>query len=326
MSQTTYIGRHKPQPLNINDQRACWERVELGHSGDRNTQKKSLCSIVLNISEMLDKEYYTSSCSRCSSCNQYGQHNENSRWCQERPKGQNHTQEQHSETLQTEDEIIAHFYQLCANENMHKNEVNKKRAKNHVFVGKLLARSSTPYPVMRVKLIPLPYDNEQLGHPLSTSNPTPVAISMITDSGCQSSIIPFRTALAMGIAKSDTAHVKLSMRGEISEDFGVEEGMFFEVAKKDMVGAQIITKQLMYISSKIYKVFICREALVALGAIPHVFLSIPASWLTEVVAFILDSGQPHCQCPKRSYIPTPIPTKFSEILPATTASTPALKQ
>ena len=98
----------------------------------------------------------------------------------------------------------------------------------------------------------------------------------------------------MGIAKSDIAHVKLSMRGAISDDLGVEGGIFVEVATNDRIGAPRKTKQLMYVTGKIDKAFLCREALVALGTIPQDFPSVPTSWPTEVVTSMDDSGQPHC--------------------------------
>merc|ERR1712237_237325 len=100
---------------------------------------------------------------------------------------------------------------------------------------------------MSVRLTPLPDDHEKLGYPLRASNPTSVEVPMIADSGCQSSIIPLRTALAMGVVKSDIAPVKLSMRGAIAEDMGVEGGIFVEISTMDMAGAPRSTKQLMYV-------------------------------------------------------------------------------
>ena len=72
--------------------------------------------------------------------------------------------------------------------------------------------------------------------------------------------------------------VTLSMRGAISEDMGVEGGIFVEIATTDTVGDLRTTKQLVYVSSKVGKAFLCREALVSLGAIPPDFPSVPVSW------------------------------------------------
>ena len=125
MSQTTYTSCHKTQPSNSNDQRECWTCGKLGHCGDHNTRKKvcsarssscRICSVTGN---------YTSCCGKCSSCNQYGHRNKNSRWCTELQKGTNRIQEQHSETLQTEDDTTTLYDQLCAVETTHNNEVKK---------------------------------------------------------------------------------------------------------------------------------------------------------------------------------------------------------
>ena len=178
---------------------------------------------------------------------------------------------------------------------------------------------------MTVRLTPLPSDHEDLGYPLKTSCPTAVEIPMIADSGCQSSIIPLRTALAMGITRDDILPVQLSMRGAITEDLGVEGGIFVEVSTTDVTGSPRMTKQLMYVSSSIGKAFLCREALVALGAIPHDFPSVPVAWQTAGVASVEDLDNPSCSCPKRGD-PPPLPTELPAGLAPTADNVPALKQ
>ena len=101
---------------------------------------------------------------------------------------------------------------------------------------------------MTVQLTPLPSDHAVLGHPMKASNPTTIEIPMIADSGCQSCIIPMRTALAMGVATSDIVPVKLTMRGAIAEDMGVEGGIFSEISTTDVSGSIRSTKQLVYVS------------------------------------------------------------------------------
>ena len=107
---------------------------------------------------------------------------------------------------------------------------------------------------------------------------------MVADSGCQSSIIPLRSARAMGIARADVFPVKLTMRGAIEEDLGVQGGIVVNISTTDVSGTMRSTKQLVYVSSKIEKAFLCREALVALGAIPRDFPSVPVQWPHDSVA------------------------------------------
>ena len=105
---------------------------------------------------------------------------------------------------------------------------------------------------MNVHLTPSPEDHAELGHPMSTTAAlSSIDIPMIADSGCQSSIIPLRSALAMGVDIKDIIPVKLTMRGAVTEDLGVEGGIFAEVSTKDMSGSERTCKQLLYVSKKI---------------------------------------------------------------------------
>ena len=87
---------------------------------------------------------------------------------------------------------------------------------------------------MNVCITPLPDDHIKLGHPLKNkSSLSAISIPMIADTGCQSTIIPFRSALAMGIDDRDIMPVKLTMRGAISEDLEVCGGIFAEISARD---------------------------------------------------------------------------------------------
>ena len=83
---------------------------------------------------------------------------------------------------------------------------------------------------------------------------------------------------------------------------------------------------MMYVSSKIGKAFLCREALVALGVIHPDFPSVPTQWPMEPIASVADQETTPCSCPKRGQNPPPTPTKLPSGLTATTDDLPALKQ
>ena len=195
-----------------------------------------------------------------------------------------------------------------------------------MFEGKWVARPSKPHPVMTVRITPLPDDHERLGFPLKASNPTSITIPMIADSGCQSNMIPLRSALAMGINKVDIFPVKLSMRGAIEEDLGVQGGIFVEIAANDESGISRTTRQLVYISHKIGKAFLCREALVALGAIPATFPSLSAQCIKDELSTTMDEESARCNCPRRGQDPPVIPTKLPAGLRAIPEDLPALKE
>ena len=72
----------------------------------------------------------------------------------------------------------------------------------------------------------------------------------------------------MGFGKADIIPVKVVMRGAIREDLGVTGAIVADVSTTDTSGSLRSTRQLRYVSDKIEKAFLCREALVTLGALP----------------------------------------------------------
>ncbi|KAK6184632.1 hypothetical protein SNE40_007067 [Patella caerulea] len=76
--------------------------------------------------------------------------------------------------------------------------------------------------MITVTVTPVPQDHTSFGYPMNdTSNLKSVNMAMVTDTGCQSSIMPLQYANNLGIAKRDPLPVKLTMRGAIKEDLGV---------------------------------------------------------------------------------------------------------
>ena len=316
-------------PSRTNTDAKCWACGHNRHGklNDRKARSKHCDAWLNTCTKCSVKGHFTSCCSKCQACSNYGHRDKNSRWCPQNPRN-NSKGKKSAETFAAEDDETAAVYdQLCAVENSSSSDraARAKPVAHHVFEDKWVARPSKPHPTMTVRLTPLPDDHQKLGHPLLSSSPTPVEIPMIADSGCQSSIIPLRTALAMGIAKNDIFPVTLSMRGAISEDMGVLGGIFAEVSTHDVSGSIRSTKQLIYISDKIGKAFLCREALVGLGAIPLDFPTVPVSWPSENVANVEDLNHATCSCPKRSTEPPLLPTKLPPGLAATKGDVNSLK-
>ena len=195
---------------------------------------------------------------------------------------------------------------------------------HHIFDGSWVARPSKPHPVISVTLTPSPQDHAILGHPMSASakSLSPLAMPMIADSGCQSNIMPLQSAHAMGLTNSDIIPVKLMMRGAISEDLGVVGGVVMDISAADKAGEPRVSKQLVYVSNSMEKAFLCREALISLGALPHDFPAIPA----RSHAFNASTEAPSCSCPPRPAAPPPLPTCLPPGLKAIPEDVPALKQ
>ena len=151
---------------------------------------------------------------------------------------------------------------------------------------------------------------------------------MIADSGCQSCIMPTNVAYKMGLSDGDIFPVTLTMRGAIAEDLLVRGGIVADITTTDLSGSMRCTKQIVYLSSTITKSFLCREALVDLGALPTHFPAIPAHpiHVTASATSDTESEYPIYACPRRPDEPPPLPTSLPPGLKAIPEHVPALKQ
>ena len=193
-----------------------------------------------------------------------------------------------------------------------------------MYQGKWIQRPSKPHPTVLAELTPLPKEHASLGHKVPTSKFKPMIIPMVADSGCQSSIIPLDTALAMGYQTKDIMPVSLAMRGAIKEDLGVEGGIICKVSIKDDHGQERHCKLMIYLSRKMTKAFLCREALEQLGIIscnfPHITVDTAYNTSSE------PPMEPQCNCPRRTQEMPPLPTSLPPGLTATEKDVPALKE
>ena len=337
---TAAIGHPTKNVKSFTEGAKCWAcgKTRHGPRNDRNTRSKLCPAWTSTCARCSVKGHYTSSCSKCTNCGAWGHRDKASRFCPHNVKHRDsNSNGKKSNTYQTEDQnedkdSAGFLYdQLCATHPVEEqpNPTNSKSKPldHHVYDGRWVARPSKPHPVMTVQLTPLPDDHHILGHPMKrTSALTSISIPMIADSGCQSSIIPLRSALAMGIDLPDIFPVKLTMRGAIEEDLAVVGGVVAEVSTSDICGNIRKTKQLIYVSRKIDKAFLCREALIALGVISVDFPTVPAALPQDSISLIETTGSSKCSCPIRDPNPPPMPKNLPPGLSATEKDVPALRQ
>ena len=184
--------------------------------------------------------------------------------------------------------------------------------KHHIHDGKWIARPSKPHPVVMTQLTPMPKEHGKLGHAIPKTKLKPLVVPMIADSGCQSSIIPFNTAMAMGYKRGDILPVTLSMRGAIHEDLGVEGAIIAQVGVNDNCGLQRTCLQFIYISKKMEKAFLCREALEQLGIISKDFPEIvPPQTIDQSMSLSVEPpSEALCDCPRRTHTMPPFPPHY----------------
>ena len=274
----------------------CWACGGLSHSprNDRSTRSQKCPAWTVVCNKCNVKGHYQRCCSKCTDCGAWGHRDANSRFCKRQKDNRR------NRTLQVEDENLF-TDQLVA---MHQ---NSQTVDHHVYDGKWISRPSKPHPRIIAELMPLPKEHAQLGNKIPTSTLKPTVIPMIADSGCQSSIIPWETALSMGYKTDDMMQVSMSMRGAIKEDLGVERGIVVKVSVSDDSGSTRSCIQLVYLSKKINKAFLCREALEQLGIISPQFPDIQADTNRSFSTSNELKPDTKCVCPKRPQEVPPLP-------------------
>ena len=316
----------------------CWACGGHSHGikNDRGTREKQCPAWGSTCNKCTIKGHFTKYCTKCTHCGMWGHRDDKSRFCKKKSTAYNMTEDEHMVAQQIC--MIEHYTyqdgkwvvspqeqqdQLTTFEHKENGPVH-----HHVFEdGKWIARPSKPHPVVMAELRPMPKEHKSLGQKAPTSKLKPLIVPLIADSGCMSSIMPYCSAMAMGYKQEDIMPVRMSMKGAIRENLGVEGGIIVEVVIKDRLGGERKCLQLMYVSKRMEKAFLCREALIQLGIIledfPQIICNTPASIVGSVSA---DISEDSCNCPRRTRDMPPIPSSLPNGLTGAEKDLPALKE
>ena len=301
----------------------CWACAGPSHGqkNDRTTRARKCPAWAATCGKCKIMGHYTKCCSKCSTCGAWGHRDGSSRFCKQPTPGNGRHRRAENRNFQLEDE--ASFTEYTDQLVVIHEEARHQAVGHHIHHGKWINRPSKPHPVVMAKLTPQPEEHAHFGSKTPTGELRPTTIPMIADSGCQSSIIPLDTALSMGYKMGDIMPVKLSMRGAIREDLGVEGGIILDISVEDEDGNTRTCKQLTYLSRKMSKAFLCREALEQLGIISPDFPSIKSDHAANISSEPLSKS---CTCPKRGEDTPPLPTELPAGLRDTEDDVPALKE
>ena len=297
--------------------RCCWAcgGPSHGQKNDRNTRAQKCPAWASTCSRCNIKGHLSKMCSKCNDCGTWGHKDKTSRFCKH--SSQANALEMVDNNLFTE--TVNEYDQLATM------NIEGKTVEHHVFEGKWIQRPSKPHPTVLVELTPLPEEHASFGCKISNHKKfKPISLPMVADSGCQSSIIPLDTALAMGYHTNDIMPVRLAMRGAIKEDLGVEGGIICRVSTGNDLGKERHCKLMIYLSRKMTKAFLCREALEQLGIISCNFPCVIDSHVYSILNE--PSIDPPCDCPRRTQEMPPLPSSLPPGLTATEKDVPALKE
>ncbi|CAC5397319.1 unnamed protein product [Mytilus coruscus] len=175
-------------------------------------------------------------------------------------------------------------------------------------------------------MTPLPEDHASFGHPMQdTSKLKTITMSMVADTGYQSSIIPLQFANNLGITEKDLLPVKLVMRGAIKEDLCVIGAVAVSITTNDSAINAMSTRFLCYVSDTMERAFICREAPISLGIIHTNFSNVTTIITPNTAACMENSEEVFCSCSRRQPSSPPVPTILPPCLKATEEHVESLK-
>ena len=196
-----------------------------------------------------------------------------------------------------------------------------------------IRQPSKPQPFITLTATAHPEDYTALGYNPPTSWLTPVQLSAMADTGCQSCLASIKVICRLGLRESDLIPVTMQMHAVNNNGIKILGTVIFRFSGKSPSGQTLESQQIMYVTSDSDKLFLSQETCMALGMITKNFPTVgetlhtrsPSEPDTACNATDTPSLDSHthapesaisspCTCPCRG-IPLPKPTEI--LFPAT---------
>ncbi len=193
-------------------------------------------------------------------------------------------------------------------------------------------RASRPQPFVNLRISICADDYEELGFkmrsPVSTS---PMEHPSMADTGCQSCLAGIGVLHRLGLQQHDLIPVTMKMHTAVNNGINILGATVLRYAGRNPSGKLVETRQMTYVTDNSDKLFISREACIALGIIPETFPTVGAYHMSQCASVspditdaVNEANTSHtCTCPKRQPPPPP-PTKLP--YPATEQNRGRLKE
>ena len=198
-------------------------------------------------------------------------------------------------------------------------------------------KRSRPQPFMHLTVSISSEDYENLGFTLNTRTKT-ATLPALADTGCQSCLAGIKVIHRLGLRRSDLIPVTMTMHAANEEGIRIIGATMLHISGTDSHGRVVTTRQMTYVTDTSDKLFISREACIALGIISNSFPTIGEITGVQALAMTMAPHKvnedvssscnysgltPPCDCPGRQRPPPP-PTKLP--FPATDANRMKLEQ
>ena len=175
-------------------------------------------------------------------------------------------------------------------------------------------KPSRPQPYVTLAVETQPEDYTLLGQQLKIPKRRFTTQAM-ADTGCQSCLASTATMKKLGLTSKDLLPVSLRMRAANNSQINIRGAILVKMSEPQ---GKRSTKQMIYITDHVDKLFLSQEACTDLGIVPTGFPTTKCDTTETATASDQDTSVPqeapkHCSCPRRTTPPpklneSPIPT------------------
>lgn len=185
-----------------------------------------------------------------------------------------------------------------------------------------IRRSSKPQPFINVTVQTLSKDYADLGLDDMYVHSHCVSVPAMADTGCQSCLTGLNVIHRLGLRESDLIPVTMRMHTANNDGIKILGAILLRISSTDSTGHTIKSRQMTYVTDSSDKLFLSREACVALGIISGHFPQVHVTADLNA-ADVHDKTTAPCGCATRQFPPPPPGTLP---FPATEENRPKLQE
>ena len=166
-------------------------------------------------------------------------------------------------------------------------------------------RNSKPQPFINVTIQTLSQDYIKLGLDAMHVSSISASVPALADTGCQSCLTGLKVIHRLGLRESDLVPVTMRMHTANNDGIKILGAILLRISCTDPAGHTAVTKQMTYVTDSSEKLFLSREACVALGIVPDTFPTVQSP-ANKSVNDVHEPTIAPCGCPTR-HSPPPLP-------------------
>ena len=136
-----------------------------------------------------------------------------------------------------------------------------------------MQQASRPQPFIKLDICVVEEDYKALGFELKIRT-RPLSLSAMADTGCQSCLIGIGAVSRLGLARENLIPVSMKMHAANNKDIRILGAAILRFSGRDKDQNRLETRQVVYVTDSSDKMFLSREACVALGMLSKTFPTI----------------------------------------------------